>query len=94
MKVLKKIGIFIISIPKYIVQFFIWVYKKCISPLIPHACKFTPTCSTYALKSFEEWGFFKGLSLSIKRLFKCNPFSHGGLDPVKTNLKGDYKWLM
>lgn len=91
---MKKFFVFIISIPKYIGQGLIWVYKKCISPLLPHACKYTPTCSTYAMESIKEWGFFKGTALAIKRVFRCNPWAKGGLDPVKTNIKGDYKWLM
>lgn len=91
---MKKVLIFIINIPRYIGLGFIWVYKKCISPFLPHACKFTPTCSTYMSESIQEWGFFKGSALGFKRLLKCNPFAKGGLDPVKTNLKGDYKWLM
>ena len=91
---MKKVFIFIISIPKYIALGFVWVYKTLISPLLPHACKFTPSCSTYMNESIREFGFFKGAALGIKRIFRCNPFSKGGLDPVKTNLKGDYKWLM
>lgn len=91
---MKKVLIFIISIPKYIGQGLIWVYKKCISPLLPHSCKFLPSCSTYTSDSIREWGFFYGVWLGIKRIFRCNPFSKGGVDPVKTNIKGDYKWLM
>ena len=91
---MKKVLNFIVNIPKYIIQGLIWVYKKCISPLLPHVCKFTPTCSTYAMLSIQEWGFFKGTFLAAKRVFRCNPWSKGGLDPVKLNIKGDYKWLM
>lgn len=91
---MKKFFKFLISIPRKIGKGFIIFYKKCISPLLPHACKFTPTCSTYALEAIKEWGFFKGMGLAIKRIFKCNPLSKGGVDPVKPNLKGDFKWLM
>jgi len=91
---MKKFFVHIIRIPKYIGMFFVWVYKVCISPLLPHACKFTPSCSTYTLLSIKEWGFLKGVGLGLKRIFRCNPWSKGGIDPVKTNLKGDYKWLM
>lgn len=91
---MKKGFVFIISIPKYIAKGFVAFYKKCISPLLPHACKFTPSCSTYMSGSISEFGFFKGVWLGIKRVFRCNPFSKGGVDPVKTNLKGEYKWLM
>lgn len=91
---MKKVLVFVISIPKYIGQGLIWVYKKCISPLLPHSCKFLPSCSTYTSDSIREWGFFRGVWLGIKRIFRCNPFAKGGVDPVKTNIKGDYKWLM
>jgi len=91
---MKKVLVFIISIPKYIGQGLIWVYKKCISPLLPHSCKFLPSCSTYTSDSIREWGFFRGVWLGTKRIFRCNPFAKGGVDPVKTNIKGDYKWLM
>ncbi len=91
---MKKVLIFIISIPKYFFQGLVYLFKICISPLIPHTCRFTPTCSTYALVCFKEWGFFKGLIYSTKRVFRCNPLTKGGLDVVKTNPKGDYKWLM
>ena len=91
---MKKIFYFIIRIPKFISQGLIWIYKKCISPLLPNVCKFTPTCSTYTMQSIQEWGFFKGTFLGIKRIFRCNPWSKGGLDPIKLNIKGDYKWLM
>ena len=91
---MKKFFNFIVNIPKYILQGLIWVYKKCISPFLPHACKFTPTCSTFALQCLQEWGFFKGSFYTLRRILKCNPWSKGGLDPVKLNIKGDYKWLM
>lgn len=91
---MKKVFIFIVSIPKYIGQGLIWIYKKCISPFLPHSCKYIPSCSTYTLDSIREWGFFRGTALGIKRIFRCNPHAHGGVDPVKTNLKGDFKWLM
>lgn len=91
---MKKFFLFIVSIPKKIGQGFVWLYKKCISPLLPHACKYTPTCSTYMLESIREWGFWRGTWLGVKRIFRCNPFAHGGIDPIKTNPKGEYKWLM
>lgn len=91
---MKKILIFIVNIPKYTLQGLIWVYKKCISPFLPHVCKFTPSCSTYAMQSIQEWGFFKGSYWGIKRILRCNPWAKGGLDPIKLNIKGEYKWLM
>lgn len=46
-------------------------------------CKYYPTCSEYALQAYNKYGFFKGTILTIKRVFKCNPFSKGGYDPLK-----------
>ncbi len=46
------------------------------------ACRFTPTCSSYAIESYEKYGFFKGSALTIKRLFRCTPFGNMGYDPV------------
>lgn len=52
-------------------------------PLSTHNnCKFIPSCSEYAIISLENYGLFKGLWLSIKRILRCNPFNKGGLDPV------------
>lgn len=73
----------------------ILIYKFCISPLLPHTCKFTPTCSQYATESFAEWGFFIGMKLTIIRLCKCVPWNkHCGLDKVPMNPKKYYKNLM
>ncbi len=62
--------------------FFVRLYQKLISPLKPPSCRFTPTCSQYAIEAFREWGFFCGLALAIWRILRCNPFSKGGEDPV------------
>lgn len=49
-----------------------------------NACRFTPTCSNYAIEALEKHGFFKGSFLSIKRIIRCNPFCKSGFDPVPT----------
>lgn len=64
---------------------FIWLiqlYRRYISPLKPSCCRFTPTCSAYALEAFTKRGFFCGLILTTGRLLRCNPFCKGGYDPV------------
>ena len=91
---MKKVFKFIVSIPKYIALFFIAMFKFCISPFIPHVCKFTPTCSVYASEAFAEWGFFIGSKLTLKRLIRCNPKSSGGTDPVPISPKKKYKNFM
>lgn len=64
---------------------FIWFikfYRYFISPMVGPQCKFTPTCSEYALQAFSRFGVFKGLWLTIIRLAKCNPWHVGGEDHV------------
>ena len=58
------------------------LYKKFISPLLPPACRFTPTCSEYAMEAFEKRGFFAGMILTVWRILRCNPFCKAGYDPV------------
>ncbi len=57
-------------------------YKAAISPWLPRACRFEPTCSVYAREAFERHGFLRGARLSLGRLFRCHPFRRGGFDPV------------
>jgi hypothetical protein len=58
------------------------LYQYLISPILPPSCRFYPSCSNYAHTAIEDHGFWKGLSLVVKRLFKCHPFHPGGYDPV------------
>ena len=68
---------------KYLCIALIRFYRKFLSPLKRKpTCRFTPTCSAYALEAFQKRGFFVGMILSVKRLFRCQPFSAGGYDPV------------
>jgi putative membrane protein insertion efficiency factor len=60
--------------------FIIKLYKKFISPLLPHSCRYYPTCSSYAVLSIEKYGAFKGSLKAIYRILRCNPFSRGGID--------------
>jgi uncharacterized protein len=57
-------------------------YRRFISPALPRRCKYEPTCSAYALQALREYGILRGLVLVGWRLLRCNPFSHGGYDPV------------
>ena len=72
---------------KKICIFLIKFYRKYISPYKPACCRFTPTCSQYALDAFEEWGFFRGAFLTLMRILRCHPFCRGGEDPVPENPK-------
>ena len=57
-------------------------YQRWISPLRPRRCRYEPTCSAYAREAIERFGVLRGLLLGAWRLLRCNPFSHGGFDPV------------
>ena len=57
-------------------------YKRRISPLLPPACKYTPTCSEYAMQAVERYGAVYGGYLAARRLLRCHPFAKGGYDPV------------
>lgn len=70
-----------------LVSVFIWVYRIGVSPILHSfgagGCRYTPSCSEYALESFERHGFWQGMSYAIKRLSRCHPFSkRWGWDPV------------
>jgi putative membrane protein insertion efficiency factor len=58
-------------------------YSRWISPTRGRRCKYEPTCSAYATESIERFGVVRGLLLATYRLARCNPFSHGGFDPVR-----------
>jgi putative membrane protein insertion efficiency factor len=58
-------------------------YQRFISPALPRRCKYYPTCSAYAIDAVREFGVLRGLVLAAWRLLRCNPFSHGGYDPVE-----------
>ena len=57
------------------------VYQTVLSPLLPPACRFAPTCSEYARQAFAAHGFVRGMALSVGRLLRCHPFHPGGYDP-------------
>ena len=57
-------------------------YQRVLSPALPRRCKYHPTCSAYAVQAIESYGILRGAVLAVWRLLRCNPFSHGGYDPV------------
>ena len=61
-------------------------YKRFISPILKQLgvnCKYYPSCSEYMKQAIEKYGVLRGINLGVKRLFRCNPFSKGGYDPLK-----------
>ena len=70
------------EIPKKIMLLPIRFYKREISPMLPPSCRFTPTCSEYAMQAIEKYGAVKGGWLATRRILRCNPFHKGGYDPV------------
>jgi uncharacterized protein len=58
-------------------------YMRFVSPALPRRCKYEPTCSLYAVQAIGRFGILRGLVLAGWRLLRCNPFSHGGYDPVE-----------
>ena len=70
------------GIPKRIMLGMIRFYRRFISPMFPPCCRFTPTCSAYALEAIQKYGALKGGYLAVRRILRCNPFHPGGYDPV------------
>lgn len=71
------------NLPQSFMVAFIKGYRYWLSPLLPASCRFYPSCSAYALESYQRFGFWKGSYLSLWRILKCNPFHPGGVDPVQ-----------
>lgn len=70
------------SLPARAVVALLRGYKRFLSPLLPRACRFHPTCSVYASEAIAKFGVRRGLALSAKRVARCHPFHEGGFDPV------------
>ena len=64
------------------IQFVLRCYKRLVSPMLPQACRFVPTCSEYAMEAVELHGALRGSWLAARRLARCHPFARAGFDPV------------
>ena len=74
----KVIRSVLIALPLLLIRF----YQKCISPLTPASCRYTPTCSQYAVEALQKHGALKGTILAVWRILRCTPFGNAGYDPV------------
>ena len=77
-----SLWLFLSTILSKIMLALIWFYRHCISPLTPAACRYTPTCSQYAVEAIKKYGPFKGGWLAFRRILRCNPWGGSGYDPV------------
>ncbi len=73
---------------KHILIFLIRIYKAGISPYFPPSCRYSPTCSSYAMEAIRLHGSLKGSYLAAKRILSCHPWSEGGYDPVPGSSSG------
>jgi len=71
---------------KQALQLLLRGYKQFISPMLPHACRFVPTCSEYAMEAVERHGVMHGSVLAAWRLLRCHPFARAGYDPVPNEM--------
>ena len=71
------------NLPRAVAIGLIRTYKLVISPLLPSACRFHPTCSESIKDAIEQHGVVKGVGLGLRRLSRCHPFHQGGFDPVR-----------
>jgi putative membrane protein insertion efficiency factor len=70
------------GIPRTLALKALRTYKGIVSPWLPHACRFTPTCAEYAFEAIEQYGFIQGFSRACARLLRCHPLHRGGFDPL------------
>ena len=59
------------------------LYQRLISPMVGQRCRYYPSCSEYAVQAIRRFGILRGLVLAVWRVLRCNPWSHGGFDPVE-----------
>ena len=69
--------------PRQVLVGFVRVYQKVLSPALPSACRFTPTCSQYAVEALQKYGAVRGVLLATWRILRCNPWGGHGYDPPR-----------
>ena len=73
---------------KQTLQFLLRIYKRWLSPALPHSCRFVPTCSEYAMEAIELHGALRGSWMALGRLLRCHPFARAGYDPPPRKSQG------
>jgi putative membrane protein insertion efficiency factor len=75
-------------VAKFVALQLLQAYKRAISPMLPAACRYVPTCSEYAIEAVERYGALRGGWLAFTRIFRCHPFAGSGYDPVVKHASG------
>lgn len=70
------------QLPKFVVLRLLKLYKFMVSPALPAACRYVPTCSEYAIEAVERYGALRGGWISVRRILRCHPLAGSGYDPV------------
>jgi len=70
------------QVAKFVTLLILRAYKRAISPMLPAACRYVPTCSEYAMEAVERYGAVRGGAMAIARILRCHPFAGSGYDPV------------
>ncbi len=72
-----------VAAPAAAARLVIWLYQHLVSPVLPRACRFYPSCSAYCAEAIARHGLLRGSLAGIARLLRCHPFHRGGYDPVR-----------
>ena len=72
----------LIGVPRQLLVLVVRMYQVSLGPLLPAACRYTPSCSAYAIEALQRYGALKGGWMAVRRIGRCHPFRPGGYDPV------------
>jgi hypothetical protein len=70
------------GVPRQLLVLLVRMYQVSLGPLLPAACRYTPSCSAYAIEALQRYGALKGGWMAVRRIGRCHPFRPGGYDPV------------
>jgi uncharacterized protein len=80
---LRRAGGFVWRLPRMLLLGLVRLYQLAISPYLPSACRYSPTCSAYAIRALRQYGAVRGTILAVWRILRCNPFGGHGYDPPR-----------